>query len=174
MGQYHFVANMDKREFLHPHRFGDGLKLMEFGGSGGGTMLGLAVLLACSNDRGGGDLHVDESTTVGEAIAKHVVGRWAGDQIAIIGDYASDGDFEYRDKQFGTLTSFRADDGPWADDTAWVDISGPVLEALKQDAYHEDRPAWSSGSGKQAILTPDGLEVVEIEEREFELDKSDE
>ena len=55
MGQYHYVANIDMREYLHPHVMGDGLKLMEFGPSGGGTMLGLALLLACSNGRGGGD-----------------------------------------------------------------------------------------------------------------------
>lgn len=54
MGQYYYVVNVTKRQFLHPHKFGDGLKLMEFGASGGGTMLGLAVLLADGNGRGEG------------------------------------------------------------------------------------------------------------------------
>lgn len=56
MGQYYFPVNIDKREYIHPHKFGDGLKLMEFGSSGSGTMLGLAILLASGNGRGGGDL----------------------------------------------------------------------------------------------------------------------
>ena len=46
MGQYYKVCNIDKGEYLDAHSFGDGLKLLEFGASGGGTMLGLAILLA--------------------------------------------------------------------------------------------------------------------------------
>lgn len=56
MGQYYYPVNIDKREYINPHRFGDGLKLLEFGSSGDGTMLGLAILLASGNGRGGGDL----------------------------------------------------------------------------------------------------------------------
>lgn len=69
MGQYFYVANLDKREYLHPHKFGDGLKLYEFGFSGGGTMAALALLL--STDRKG-----------------EWRGRWLGDRVAIVGDYA--------------------------------------------------------------------------------------
>lgn len=79
MGQYNVIVNLDKKEFLYPHRFGDGLKLLEFGSSGRGTMLALAVLLANSRNRGGGDLHTDDTTWYG---------RWAGDSIVIAGDYA--------------------------------------------------------------------------------------
>lgn len=88
MGQYHVCVNLDKREFIHPYRLGDGLKLMEFGNSAGGLMTGLAILLAVSNGRGGGDLDFDESD---EEVAS-VVGRWGGDRIAIVGDYAEDTD----------------------------------------------------------------------------------
>lgn len=86
MGQYHYVVNLDKKQFLHPHKFDDGLKLMEFGLSGGGTMTGLAILLGCSSregGRGGGDFHLDR---------ERIVGSWAGDRIAIVGDYAEDDD----------------------------------------------------------------------------------
>lgn len=77
MGQYHIIVNLDKQEYLDPHKFGDGLKLMEFGGSGDGAMLGLAVLLAKDNGRGGGDLRSDDP----------IIGSWAGDRIEIAGDY---------------------------------------------------------------------------------------
>jgi len=87
MGQYHKVFNLDKREFLAPHDMGDGAKLMEFGQSTGGTMTGLAVLLATSNGRGGGDFR-----PANEADSTDIVGRWAGDRIAICGDYGEDTD----------------------------------------------------------------------------------
>ena len=85
MGQYYNPINITKREFLHPHKFGDGLKLMEFGLSGMGTMAGLALLLADGNGRGGGDAHEDP--------VSGIVGRWAGDRIVIAGDYADNGRF---------------------------------------------------------------------------------
>src|SRR5687767_2122060 len=80
MGQYHLPVNLDKREYLHPHKFGDGLKLLEFAAAPGpGTLTGLSVLLACSHGRGGGDLPGEKSEWTG---------RWAGDRIIILGDYA--------------------------------------------------------------------------------------
>ncbi len=92
MGQYHYVMNLDKKQFLHPHKLGDGLKLMEFGDSRGGTMTALALLLGCSardGGRGGGDPRVD---------AEGIVGSWAGDRIAIVGDYAEDDDIKGYDE----------------------------------------------------------------------------
>lgn len=81
MGQYHVTVNLDKREFLDPHKLGDGLKLWEQLNSQGGVMAALHILLACSNGRGGGDIEEHE-----------MVGRWAGDRVAVVGDYAEDGD----------------------------------------------------------------------------------
>ena len=78
MGQYYKIVNLDKKQFLHPHRFDDGLKLMEFGQSGSGTLLGLTILLADGNNRGGGDCRSDDP----------LIGSWAGDRIVITGDYA--------------------------------------------------------------------------------------
>lgn len=85
MGQYHYVVNLDKRQYLHPHTFGQGLKLMEFGSDGGGTMLALAVLLAGDNGRGGGDFHEPGSGL------RELVGSWAGDRVVIAGDYGDEG-----------------------------------------------------------------------------------
>ena len=85
MGQYHIVANLDKKQFLMPHRFDNGLKLREFGCSGGGTLMGLTLLLAAQNKggaRGGGDWHIESP----------LVGSWAGDRIVIAGDYPEKGE----------------------------------------------------------------------------------
>ncbi len=38
MGQYFQVVNLDKKEKLHPHAFGDGLKLMEMASGGYGVL----------------------------------------------------------------------------------------------------------------------------------------
>ena len=81
MGQYHLTVNLDKKEFLMPHKFGVGLKLREQFGVHYGVQDALLMLLACSNGFGGGDF-------IGSEDKNHMIGRWAGDRIAIVGDYA--------------------------------------------------------------------------------------
>lgn len=100
MGQYHLIVNMDKKEFLHPHHAGDGLKLWEF--SSGNTMVCLAVLLAKHDGGGGGDFDL-----------KGLSGQWAGDKIAIVGDYGEDGIY-----------------AACGEDPAWVDRTPGVMLAL--------------------------------------------
>ena len=66
---------------MHPHTLGDGLKLIEQAGSGpGGVGSALILLLAASNGYGGGDFDTEDESGV--------IGRWAGDRVAIVGDYA--------------------------------------------------------------------------------------
>jgi hypothetical protein len=81
MGQYHYLINLDKEQVVHPHQIGNGLKLHEQIGWPYSTATALVMLLAASSKdggRGGGDFH-----------AKHpLVGSWAGDRIAFVGDYA--------------------------------------------------------------------------------------
>jgi hypothetical protein len=88
MGQYFYCVNLDKKQYLHPHAFGDGLKLLEFGASACGTLTALAILLSDGNGRGCGDLHVPEDHPLVE-----LVGSWCGDRIVVAGDYADDGHF---------------------------------------------------------------------------------
>jgi hypothetical protein len=83
MGQYHKVVNLDKKEYLHGHHMDSGLKLLEQVGWEKSPSTALFLLLACSNGRGGGD-----------AIPHKMVGRWSGDRIAIIGDYAEVDDIQ--------------------------------------------------------------------------------
>lgn len=87
MGQYHLVVNLDRQEFVDPHKLGVGLKAWEQIANHPSTPQALFVLLLCSNGRGGGDLA--DGT---EPCREKVIGRWAGDRIAVIGDYAEDGD----------------------------------------------------------------------------------
>jgi len=85
MGQYHITVNLSKREFIDPHGLGCGLKLWEQIDTRAGIPTALMVLLACSNGRGGGDL--EEYPDCPETI-----GRWAGDRVAVVGDYSKDED----------------------------------------------------------------------------------
>lgn len=75
MGQYHKLANITKKQVIDPMTLQDGWKLLEFG-QGGFTTIALTALLAVSNGRGGGDLNDIP-----------LWGSWAGDKIAVIGDY---------------------------------------------------------------------------------------
>jgi len=95
MGQYHYTVNLDKHEFINPHKLGDGLKLAEqCGWSPGGTNDALHLLLAVSNGRGGGDFNSgpdEQAGEPGQPVEKYI-GRWGGDRIAVVGDYSEDGD----------------------------------------------------------------------------------
>lgn len=86
MGQYHKTVNLDKKEFIHPHKLASGLKLWEQLANSNGPGQALIVLLAHPDHRGGGDFNADSE------LAQKTIGRWRGDRIAIIGDYAEEGD----------------------------------------------------------------------------------
>lgn len=86
MGQYWKPVNLTKKEFINPHKLGSGLKLWEQMANHPGVGTALVVLLAAMPEpRGGGDLGSGQ---------EKVVGRWAGDKVVIIGDYAENGDIK--------------------------------------------------------------------------------
>lgn len=113
MGQYWKPVNLDKKEFINPHKLGCGLKLWEQVANHPATGTALTILCAAmSEPRGGGDLDMDKNWHGPErdmsnpahhcspgpmpedyaVIAKRTIGRWAGDRIALVGDYAEDSD----------------------------------------------------------------------------------
>lgn len=82
MGQYWIPVNITKREYIDPHKLGVGMKLLEQICVPHGTTTGLFILTAAMPEpRGGGDFEEHPA-----------IGRWAGDRIAIVGDYAEDED----------------------------------------------------------------------------------
>ena len=85
MGQYYIFTNTTKREFIHPHTIGVGLKHMEIASSSA-MMYALSLLIVQSDDLGGGDW----GALWPAARRDHsIVGSWAGDNITMIGDYDS-------------------------------------------------------------------------------------
>jgi len=83
MGQYYKIVNPVKRQYLNPHKFGAGLKLMEFTNTEYGPQLALCILLSNGNGPGGGDLGTDGLTVAEQAL----IGSWAGDPVIVAGDY---------------------------------------------------------------------------------------
>ena len=79
MGQYFVIVNLDKKEYLDPSSLGCGLKLLEIAAND--CLNVLAFLLRQSSEWGGGDIRKPYRNA----------GRWAGDRIAIIGDYDDSG-----------------------------------------------------------------------------------
>jgi len=129
MGQYYKIVNIKKKQYITPHTFGDGAKLMEFSMSASGVLAGLAILLADGNGRGGGDLHSKND----------IIGSWAGDNIVVAGDYADAGKFVKEPEH--TLYEVASSEGE--------DISVKVLEALFDDQYffsefRKNRAGWST------------------------------
>lgn len=69
MGQYFYIVNLDRAEYLHPHSFGCGLKFGEFTS----TNVMFEALAYLTSD--------------GLGVTDEYCGRWAGDRIITAGDY---------------------------------------------------------------------------------------
>lgn len=140
MGQYYKIVNIDKKEYINPHDFGDGAKLMSFALSSMGVMSGLAILLADGNGNGGGDLYTDGL----DQFNWDIVGRWAGDRIVIAGDYAENGSHVQKDHVKGIVDT----DGHKVSEhtinlytlasVSYENISGKVLFTLMSDKCVRD------------------------------------
>lgn len=114
IGQYHVLANLDKREVVVPHALGLGLKQREHVGAFNGSLSdALYILTMTSPARGGGDF-----TEVG------ISGRWAGDRCVVLGDYTVDSDlsdFPNAGSLYGEVCE---------SDSGWTDISEMVADDL--------------------------------------------
>ncbi len=88
MGQYYPPANLTKGEYLDPEILGDGQKLYSIALSlqPGGVASALVLLLA----------HRDDLPSASVAEAGEIVGRWAGDEVILLGDEQGSEDVEER------------------------------------------------------------------------------
>lgn len=139
MGQYHGLFNLDKREMVFPHELGYGAKQWEHTGFAGSLSDVLYALCAYKDARGGGDFPND-----GGAFK----GRWHGDRVAVIGDYAEIGDLpeiwraafvdhEYNGethKVFNMVNQYGEDDG----EPFFTDI-GDTIRPYVADIWKKDQ-----------------------------------
>lgn len=144
MGQYHYPVNLDKREFIHPHKLGCGLKIREQL-AGGYTLRALGVLLTVSNGRGGGDINADDP--------HGMIGRWGGDRIAIVGDYAEEGDLP-PEHRADTIYHRCDSDGEVADpDGLYRDITEELRPIIEEECG-----VTFEGSGWLDVIPAPGVE----------------
>lgn len=136
MGQYHFIVNLDKREFIDPYRMGVGAKAWEQLASMPSTPQALFALLICSNGRGGGDLGGRSPT------AERVIGRWAGDRIAVVGDYAEDFDLQAPLHDPASAIYDLCAEGAYRDVS---DLVRPILEGDLGVVYETPGKSWDRG-----------------------------
>ena len=114
MGQYWYPVNLTKREYVHPHKLGSGLKLWEQLANEG---TGRALVILCAampEPRGGGDFEPDP-----------IIGRWAGDQIALVGDYAEDGDLPNSPVPASQIYNLC--------DSEWTDVTDDVCRVIERE-----------------------------------------
>jgi hypothetical protein len=136
MGQYWKLVNLDKKEFVHPHEIGCGLKLGEMVAASPGIPAAMVMLCAAMPvARGGGDFR-----------EKGIVGRWAGDRIALVGDYAEDGDLAPEHEAASIYKRcVQADDAALYPEryegvaNRYTDISAEVAEMLEREFEGEFR-----------------------------------
>jgi hypothetical protein len=116
-------VNLDRREYIDPAAFRDGGGLLEFGSSGSGTMLGLAILLA-SGTTGGPKEPRSKSA---------LVGSWAEHRLVICGDSDQTIFTELRTIELRSLPI-----GPSLYEVArmlYTDISSAVIGVLAEEPY---------------------------------------
>ena len=145
--------NLDKREFVDPYAVGAGAKLWEQLANYPGTPAALFILCAAMPEpRGGGDFDMDENwhgserteeynTSPGPMpdsypeIAKRTIGRWAGDRIAVVGDYAEDSDLksEYHASEIYDKCSRERDDSAIQVEEYYTDITDDVARVIEHE-----------------------------------------
>ena len=146
MGQYHYVVNLTKKEFLHPHRLGCGLKLWEQANTEAGVIQALFAATVISNSRGGGDFKEHEW-----------VGRWRGDRIAVVGDYSEKDDLAEEDRA-DLIYDACADEDGFKDVS---DLAAKWLEHEYDFHFTGKKDGWRDRSeGARPAMAPDM--VIEI------------
>lgn len=131
MGQYWLAVNLDKKEFVDPHKLGSGLKLWEQLANSPGVGAALIILTAAMPERrGGGDL--DNTSIAG----KNAIGRWAGNRIAIVGDYAEPNDIDGIDASIIYDLCRNPDEEDLPDDCEisdlYTDVSDDVCKVIEE------------------------------------------
>ena len=142
MGQYWYCVNLERKEFVDPHKLGCGLKLWEQLANHPSTGTALIILTAVMPEsRGGGDLSLDPGHDITSAleeysvVAKRTIGRWAGQKIALVGDYAENSDLpeEFEAESiYDKCSSYEDADSEKIEDK-FTDISDDVCRVIERE-----------------------------------------
>ena len=126
MGQYWKPVNLTKREFIDPHRLGTGLKLVEQASSSSVASALVILLAAMPQRRGGGDFQNNP-----------FIGRWAGDMVALAGDYSSSSDMPNSPVPFHIVYALTHGedytDAAGVMHKAFTDVTDDVIEIMQSE-----------------------------------------
>lgn len=138
MGQYFITINKTKKEYLRTYTFGDGAKFLEFMSSRRGMKEATMMLLT----NGG------ESLKCYFSPKEKYLGRWSGDQIEILGDYAE-----------GDLW-----DQIQSEKSKWKDISKETYRALYLNNrwFAEEEKEYLKKNGGQHLFTEQTVILQEL------------
>lgn len=152
MGQYHKPASLDKGESIHAHRLGNGLKLMEWGyGGPTGVTAALALFIGPK-------------------------GRWHGDRIVVVGDYAEPGDIPQGLPFADDPSALYSTDEGDPDDHY---IPGPCTQFARctlaeafgatysEEGFHSEVGDWPMIKRLYTSTTDDGMYVVNVDRNEY-------
>ncbi len=126
MGQYFIAINQTKKEYVCPWCVGGLAKLWEWAANAQGSIF--TLLLRQSSCGGGGDYGTKTQVIEAENLTSEslldvlrkgalqegasvefppdsMVGRWAGDQVSLVGDYDASGLYETAQKEFTNISS---------------------------------------------------------------------
>lgn len=135
MGQYWKLVNLDKKEFVNPHKLASGLKLWECLANSPGIGAAMIILQSAMPEaRGGGDFTLDSDNEEYNEIARRTVGRWAGDRVVMVGDYAVDSDLPRRQKASGIYGKCMSKDD-WRED---IKSCYRTIKKLKEGTYYSN------------------------------------
>lgn len=126
MGQYWISVNLDKNEYFSSWELDTGAKLWEQLANPLTSAAWVVLLAAEREERGGGDLEMGEDGSEYAEIARRIVGRWAGDRVAMVGDYAEDSDLLPDDHAASIYQACRGGDG-------WENITPDLLTVLNHE-----------------------------------------
>lgn len=126
MGQYWKPVNLDKREFLNPHDLGAGLKLWEQLANPGVGQALVVLLAVMPGPRGGGDFEPGNDPD-------GMIGRWAGDRVVLVGDYAEDSDFETREGELPFSELYTTTQGLPPPEESFTDITARVAAVIEKE-----------------------------------------
>jgi hypothetical protein len=97
MGQYYLIVNTDKNEFIHPHSFGDGMKL----GEQNKTIHFLRILIGPRKNSKDKQWSVVLNNKELIKIPYLLPGSWSGNKIVFAGEYNDDNLYNEVIENFG-------------------------------------------------------------------------
>jgi len=122
MGQYFLLANLDKKEYVDPHKIGGLLKLWEWcvnrqaniipwllakGPQDGTSLCRIPFRYTFKNEKDKelylNRINEEAETPIGKGYFK-TVGRWAGDRIMLIGDYDKSGLYDIAREEYKDIS----------------------------------------------------------------------